>query len=156
MCVRHTSPAVACVPLVCPFPLMSAGGACSPCMNVGVSAPTRMKVGFRTSFDGYDHSTPWEAAQVSYFSSYAMWTYLTSPFLFTYPGVEAHEIEPWQEDGQTWRRLKVTFPDTIVTHSQEQTFYYDADGMQRRMDYIVDINGSVEIAHLIGDLPTFW
>jgi hypothetical protein len=109
----------------------------------------------RASFDGYDHSTRWDAVQVAYFSSYATWNYLTEPFLFTYPGVQAYEIDPWQEEGQTWRRLHVTFPDTIVTHSQEQTFYYDADGMQRRMDYIVDINGSVEIAHYSSDFKTF-
>ena len=107
------------------------------------------------SFDERDPSTPWTAVQTFFFSSYAMWTYLTSPFLFTYPGVEAHEIDPWQEDGQTWRRLRVTFPDTIVTHSKEQTFYYDADGMQRRTDYNVDINGSVAVAHYTSDSKTF-
>ena len=57
--------------------------------------------------------------------------------LFTYPGVKAHEIDSWQEEGQTWHRLHVTFPTTIATHNPEQTFYYDADGMQRRIDHVV-------------------
>src|SRR5260370_12474898 len=64
----------------------------------------------RASCAGYDVSTHWDAVQVAYFSSYALWNYLTTPFLFTYPGVQVHEIEPWQEEGQTWRRLHVTFP----------------------------------------------
>ena len=109
----------------------------------------------RASFAGYDVSTRWDAVQVAYFSSYALWNYLTTPFLFTYPGVQAHEIEPWQEEGQTWRRLHVTFPPTIATHNPEQTFYYDADGMQRRMDYIVQVNGNAMIAHYTGDPQTF-
>ena len=109
----------------------------------------------RASFAGYDVSTHWDAVQVAYFSSYALWNYLTTPFLFTYPGVQVHEIEPWQEEGQTWRRLHVTFPPTITTHNPEQTFYYDADGMQRRMDYIVQVNGNAVIAHYTGDPQTF-
>ena len=109
----------------------------------------------RASFAGYDSSTRWDAVQVAYFSSYAMWNYLTTPFLFTYPGVQAHEIDPWQEEGQTWRRLHVTFPTTIATHNPEQTFYYDADGMQRRMDYIAQVNGNAVAGHYTSDPKTF-
>jgi hypothetical protein len=36
---------------------------------------------------------------------------LTLPFLYTYPGFECEEIEHWHENGEDWRRLKVTFPD---------------------------------------------
>lgn len=93
--------------------------------------------------------------QVAYFSSYALWNYLTTPFLFTYPGVQAREIEPWQEEGQTWRRLRVTYPPTIATHTPEQTFYYDADGMQRRLDDVVQVNGNAVIAHYTDEPKTF-
>lgn len=109
----------------------------------------------RASFAGYDVSTRWDAVQVAYFSSYALWNYLTTPFLFTYPGVQAHEIEPWQEEGETWRRLHVTFPPTVATHSPEQIFYYDADFMQRRMDYIVQVNGDAMVAHYSSSPKTF-
>ena len=100
----------------------------------------------RASFAGYEVTTPWDALQVAYFISYACWNYLTAPFLFTYPGVETRELEPWQEDGETWRRLHVTFPRSIATHSTEQVFYYGADFMQRRMDYAVEVNGDVLVA----------
>lgn len=113
------------------------------------------RVNPRTSFAGYGGDTRWDAVQVAYFSSYAMWNYLTSPFLFTYPGMQAHEIEPWQEEGQTWRRLRVTFPSTIATHGPEQTFYYDADYMQRRMDYDVEVNGNAVVAHYTSDPKMF-
>jgi hypothetical protein len=100
----------------------------------------------RASFAGYEVTTPWDALQVGYFISYACWNYLTPPFLFTYPGVEKRELEPWQEDGAAWRRLHVTFPRSIATHSTEQIFYYGADFRQRRMDYAVEVNGDVLVA----------
>jgi hypothetical protein len=57
----------------------------------------------------------------------ANWNYLVEPFLFTYPGVTATEIEPWHEDGETWRRLAVTFPAELPNHNPRQTFYYGDD-----------------------------
>jgi hypothetical protein len=78
--------------------------------------------------------TPWDAIQVAYFTGAAVWNYLTAPFVFTYPGVEAREIDPWSGDGQTWRRLAVTFPKTIANHNAHQVFYYDDAFMQRRMN----------------------
>jgi len=48
------------------------------------------------------------------FSGYALWTYLTQPFLYAYPGFVAEEIPPWKENGETWRRLKVIFPDNVA------------------------------------------
>jgi hypothetical protein len=109
----------------------------------------------RASFAGYEVTTPWDALQLGYFISYACWNYLTAPFLFTYPGVETRELKPWQEDRETWRRLRVTFPRSIATHSTEQVFYYDADFMQRRMDYAVEVNGDVLVAQYQYEPKTF-
>jgi hypothetical protein len=36
--------------------------------------------------------------------------FLTAPFYFPLPGVTIEEIDPWEEAGETWRRLKVNFP----------------------------------------------
>ena len=99
--------------------------------------------------------SPWDVLQVGYFLSYAMWNYLTIPFLLTYPGVQAREISPWQEDGQTWRRLHATFPASITTHSAEQVFYFGADGLLRRLDYTVEVNAGVPVAHYTAGYMTF-
>jgi hypothetical protein len=109
----------------------------------------------RASFAGFDRTTPWDVFQVGYFASYALWNYLTEPFLFTYPGFRAWEIEPWPEEGQIWRRLHVTFPDTIATHDREQVFYDDSAFMQRRMDYAPEVNGNSPTAHYTGEPKTF-
>src|ERR1700692_2487353 len=96
----------------------------------------------------YDFATTrWDAIQVAYFTSAAVWNYITEPFGFTLPGVQTREVEPWEEGGQTWRRLAVTFPDTNANHNANQIFYYDQHFMQRRMDYSPDVTGSPPIAH---------
>jgi len=63
----------------------------------------------RASFAGHVRETPWDQLHRLYFTSYAMWNYLTTPFLFTRPGFELTEIEPHQENGETWRCLRVNF-----------------------------------------------
>lgn len=107
------------------------------------------------TFPPYDETARWDQLQVAYFTGTANWNYLTEPFLFTYPGVEAHEIEPWEEDGETWRRLAVRFPPNLPNHNPDQTFYYDADFRQRRMDYAPDVTGNAPIAHYTHDPVTY-
>jgi hypothetical protein len=95
----------------------------------------------RAAFAGHTAQTPWDRLHVAYFSSYALWTYFNSPFLYTLPGFTTKEIPSWREAGETWRRLKVTFPDTLASHSKEQVIYFRPDGLMRRHDYVVDILG---------------
>jgi hypothetical protein len=101
----------------------------------------------RASFKGFVRTTSWERTHLGYFPGYALWNYLTTPFLFTFPGVEAREIEPSREAGQTWRRLAVHFPESVATHNPRQVFYFDTDGQQRRMDYVTEILGSTLVTH---------
>jgi len=105
----------------------------------------------RASFAGHTLHTPWTPTQLAYFSGYAMWIYLSEPYQLTFPGVETEEVGVWHEDGQTWRRLAVHYPDHITTHSSEQVLYVDADGLLRRRDYQVDIAGGSPAAHYMDD-----
>ena len=59
------------------------------------------------------------------------------------------------EDGETWRRLAVTFPAHIANHNPDQVFYYDGDFMLRRMDYSPDVTGSPRVAHYTYDHKAF-
>jgi hypothetical protein len=103
----------------------------------------------RDSFVGHGVETPWDRLQLAYFAGYAMWTYLTTPFLFSMDGVATEELEPWRENGETWRRLKVAFPRSIATHSTVQTFYFDSDTRLRRHDYDVEVLGGTPAAHYV-------
>jgi hypothetical protein len=93
------------------------------------------------AFVGQQRETPWDDLQVAYFQGEALWTYLTTPFLYTYDGFVTEEISPIQVDGERWRRLKVTFPESIKSHSHEQISCFGPDGLLRRHDYTVDILG---------------
>jgi len=101
----------------------------------------------RPSFEGHRLPTPWDAQQLIYFSGYAMWTYLCTPFLFGLPGFSFSEGPAWQEDGEVWRCLRVSFPPDVHSHSREQAFYFDASGLLRRHDYSVDIMGGTSSAN---------
>jgi hypothetical protein len=100
-------------------------------------------------------STSWDAIQVAYFTSAAVWNYLTVPFVFTRPDVVVREISPWTVDGSMWRRLAVTFPKTLASHNAEQLFYFDGAFMQRRMDYSPDVTGNPPVAHYTHDHKKF-
>lgn len=109
----------------------------------------------RDSFAGHKLTTPWDDLQVVYFRGYAMWTYLTTPFLLREPGFQTREIEPWSEGGEEWRRLRVRFPPHVHSHSPEQVFYFDAKGLLRRHDYSVEIMGGTASAHYVAEHKTF-
>ena len=96
------------------------------------------------SFEGQTLETPWDDAHVAYFSREAMWTYLNIPFLYAQPGFDTEEISPIQSGGETWRRLKVTFPEHIRSHTRTQISCFGPDGLLRRHDYTVDILGGAK------------
>jgi len=93
------------------------------------------------SFEGQERETPWDDLQVAYFQGEALWTYLNTPFLYTQHGFETEEIASIEVQGETWRRLQVTFPDYIKSHTHKQISCFGPDGLLRRHDYTVDILG---------------
>jgi hypothetical protein len=99
----------------------------------------------RASFAGHSLDTPWD------FNGYALWTYLTTPFLFTMERVRVQEVEPWTEGSRVWRVVRVEFPDAIATHSRFQDFYFGDDLSLRRHDYTVDVAGGFAAAQIVHD-----
>ncbi|MEK6271068.1 MAG: hypothetical protein AABM42_00240 [Actinomycetota bacterium] len=90
---------------------------------------------------GLRRNLRWDALDSAYFGGYAMWNYMTTPYLLTRPGVEVSEGQPWRQDEEEWRRLEVIFPEGLDTHSRRQTFYFDARGVLRRHDYVAEVVG---------------
>jgi len=105
----------------------------------------------RDSFAGHQMDTPWNALHRAYFNGYAMWTYLTTPFLLAMDGVRVEETEPWQEGAETWHVLRAYFPGSIGTHSGIQDFFFGKDLLLRRHDYIVNIAGGFAAAQLTSE-----
>jgi hypothetical protein len=109
----------------------------------------------RASFAGHTLETPWTRLQTAYFLGYAIWTYMTAPFAFTTAGFRTEELTPWQENAETWRPLKVEFPDNIETHNKEQTFYIDSNGLIRRHDYTAEVVAGGPSAHYLSEYREF-
>jgi hypothetical protein len=109
----------------------------------------------REAFAGHSLATPWDDLHLAYFSGYAMWNYLNTPFMFALRDFAAEEIEPWVEGHETWRRLKITFPESIATHSPEQVFYVNGSGLIARLDYSANVVGGIPTAHYTSDYRDF-
>ena len=93
------------------------------------------------AFQGHGVDTPWDDVHVAYFSGEALWTYLNTPFIYTRDDFVSEEVDPIEVNGERCRRLKVTFPDTVKSHTREQFSSFGPDGLLRRHDYTVDILG---------------
>jgi hypothetical protein len=105
----------------------------------------------RSRFSGHSGDSKWDKLHAGYFSSYALWGYLTTPFLYTHPGFAAQEIDPWDEDGERWRVLRVRFPDEYAAHTRTQYSYFGEDGPLRRHLYTVDVLGGARGANYASD-----
>jgi hypothetical protein len=104
--------------------------------------------------EGKAVDAPWDALDRAYFNGYALWTYLTAPFHFAMPGFDVEEIAPWREQDELWRGLRVTYPAGVVSHSQQQDFYFGSDFLLRRHDYHVEASGGFAAAQYMFELVT--
>lgn len=99
----------------------------------------------------------WDELHLLYFTGYAIWNYLCSPFLLTWPGFTVDAVAPWTEGSETWHRLDVTVPPTVPTHNPTQRFYFDSSGLLRRLDYQPEVLGTLgaPVAHYCHDHQLF-
>jgi hypothetical protein len=93
------------------------------------------------AFAGQTTTTHWDYLNVVYTAGFDLWNYFTAPFTLAMPGVHTEEIEPWEEAGEKWRRLKAVFPEGFVGHSPEQIYSFNSAGLLRRFDYQPKLGG---------------
>jgi hypothetical protein len=106
----------------------------------------------RESFAGHELETPWDPLQRAYFNGYALWTYLTSPFLLTLPGFTVRETGVIEDNGEQLRGLQAHFPPRYASHSALQAFYFGVDDLLRRHDYRVDVAGGFPAIQYVSDI----
>jgi hypothetical protein len=73
--------------------------------------------------------------RTAYVLGFTIRNYITAPFLYTDPGFIIEEIDPWRENGETWRVLRISFPSNVGAPARVQYAYYGADGLLRRTRY---------------------
>lgn len=93
----------------------------------------------RLAFARDTNGSKWDDMRLLYFTSYAMWNYLTAPFCFKLPGFTTREVQSHTENGERWRVLEVLFPTDIPTHNKIQRFYYNEQFLLKRIDYAPDV-----------------
>ncbi|WP_067893597.1 hypothetical protein [Nocardia vaccinii] len=120
-----------------------------------ISARTNARSAF-AGLSGLRRNLRWDALDAAYFAGYAFWNYLSIPLLLARDGVAITEGDNWLEAGERWRRLEVTFPPDVHTHSRHQTFYIDDAGLIRRHDYVAHPIGRwAHAAHYCNDHQRF-
>lgn len=77
----------------------------------------------------------WDRLDLLYFAGYALWNYLTLPFLLATPGIETSPGPPVRSGDATLRSLVARFPGNVPTHCPEQRFFADDTGRIVRHDY---------------------
>jgi hypothetical protein len=106
----------------------------------------------RDSFTGHTVTTPWDPLQRAYFNGYALWTYLTSPFLLSLPGISVRELQPVEENGGKLTGLQVQFGPDFASHSTLQEFYFGPELFLARHDYRVDVAGGFQAVQYVSEL----
>jgi hypothetical protein len=105
----------------------------------------------RAAFAGHGFDTSWDPLHLAYFNGYAMWIYHAAPFVLSEPDHVVTDVAPVEHDGEMLRGINVRFPSAIHSHSPEQQFYFDGEGLLRRHDYVVDVWAKTPAAHFVSD-----
>lgn len=93
----------------------------------------------RDSFRRLRRFFRWDTLDFAYFSGYAMWGYMTAPFLFLHEGVEVADAS---DSGDGYTKLAVRFPQSLPVHSAAQDFFFDKEHHLHRLDYTAEVVGS--------------
>ena len=78
----------------------------------------------------------WDELDLLYFVGYALWNYLSFPYLLLDPGVDVRAGRAGAAP-----MLDVRFPPGYPTHCARQYFVLDGDGGLRRHDYVAEVFG---------------
>jgi hypothetical protein len=91
----------------------------------------------------------WDVLKTGYFLASIIRYSVTAPFLYASPGFQTEEIEPWIENGETWRGLKILFPREIEAPIHLQHAYYGPNGLLRRLRNKVDVMDDLELVSFV-------
>lgn len=96
----------------------------------------------RRAFASLAKQVRWDALDMHYFAGYALWNYLSFPFLLAEPGVEVRHAPGSAETISGCLTLHAAFSEEFPTHSREQRFHIDRETLLlRRHDYVANVIG---------------
>ena len=93
----------------------------------------------RASFAGARKRRRWAPIDALYFFGYALAHYHSLPFSLA--AARPLGVRHARSAGRALMGVAVELPAGLHTHSRRQTFFFDADGLLRRHDYVAEIVG---------------
>lgn len=93
-------------------------------------------------------STRWDYLQLAHYCGYLLWNQQATPFILADPDFETKELSRSHEADESLRRLRVVFPGRVTTHAKVQTFFFDREGLLRRLDYTATHVEGTQIAQM--------
>ena len=93
----------------------------------------------RAAFSGLLKQVRWDQLDILYFAGYALWNYLSFPFLLDQPGITL--LASSRRDKAGGGRLEAAFDAAVPTHSRRQSFLISPEGLLTRHDYTADVIG---------------
>ena len=119
--------------------------------SVALEAPDGQRIASRSAapqeFRSGLKSAKWDEVQLAYYCGYLIWNHIATPFILADPDFETEELPRSRKRGENLRRLRAGFPSRVVTHATVQTFYFDRDGLLRRLDYPAAHADATQVAH---------
>ena len=100
-------------------------------------------------------STTWDELQLAHYCGYLIWNHIATPFILADPDFETKELRRNVARGESLRQLRVVFPARVATHGREQTFYFDREGLLRRLDYPAAHEEHTQIAQMFSGHQRF-
>ena len=91
----------------------------------------------RRHFGGLVNQVYWDKLDILTFAGYALWNYLTFPFILEEPGVVLTENATGAQS-----RVDAVFDANFPTHSARQSFWLDPSRRLVRHDYTADVIGT--------------
>lgn len=83
----------------------------------------------RSSFQRGRKQFHWDHLDSVYFAGYAVWNYLTTPYLLCRRDIEVEKASSINDEGETWRGLTATFPTPFrrtIEHKRSTSTMGDA------------------------------
>lgn len=100
-------------------------------------------------------SRTWDELQLAHYCGYLIWNYMVTPFILADSDFGTKELRRSGVRGERLRRLEVTFPARVVTHAATQTFYFEREGVLRRLDYPAPHENGTQIAQMFSGHQRF-
>jgi hypothetical protein len=100
-------------------------------------------------------STTWDGFQLAHYCGYLIWNHMVTPFILADPDVETRERRGSGARGERLRWLEVTFPARVVTHATRQSFYFEREGLLRRLDYPAPHEAGTQVAQMFSGHQRF-